>query len=159
MSDNEEMLDKDYSKIIGYHNVSKRPVLVMTVGLPRSGKSTWCKNMIEYGAVIVNPDSIRLAIHGQPFIQEAEPTVWATAKYMVKSLFIAGHNIVILDATSINDKSRNEWKSYDWETVYKVFHTSKETCLQRAIDNGQEYLLPVIERMSKNISYPENNVL
>lgn len=54
-----------------------KPTLVLMVGLPRSGKSTIARS----GRVpIVSPDAIRLALHGQPFIASAEPTVWATAK-------------------------------------------------------------------------------
>jgi predicted kinase len=71
--------------------------LIMTVGLPRSGKSTWA---IAQGHPVVCPDAIRLALHGQPFIATAEPVVWATAKLMVASLFEAGHGVVILDATN-----------------------------------------------------------
>lgn len=67
--------------------------LLVTVGLPRSGKSTWAK---QQGAPVVNPDAIRLALHGQAFLQEAEPLVWVMAKYMVEALFLAGHSTVIL---------------------------------------------------------------
>ncbi|KKK82651.1 hypothetical protein LCGC14_2801230, partial [marine sediment metagenome] len=46
--------------------------LILTVGLPRSGKSTWAR---KQGHPIVNPDSIRLALYGEPFIEEAEPMI------------------------------------------------------------------------------------
>lgn len=42
--------------------------LILTIGLPRSGKSTWAK---QQGCPVVNPDSIRLALHGKAYIQEA----------------------------------------------------------------------------------------
>ena len=35
--------------------------LIVMVGLPRSGKTTWAR---KQGYPIVNPDSIRLAFHG-----------------------------------------------------------------------------------------------
>ncbi|GAF94425.1 unnamed protein product, partial [marine sediment metagenome] len=62
--------------------------LILTVGLPRSGKTTWAR---KQGIPMVNPDSIRLALHGKAFIEEAEPMIWTIAKYMVRALFIAGH--------------------------------------------------------------------
>jgi len=36
-------------------------ILILTVGLPRSGKSTWAA---KKGFPIVSPDAIRLAMHG-----------------------------------------------------------------------------------------------
>ena len=85
-----------------------RKTLIAMVGLPRSGKSTWAK---KAGHPIVSPDAIRLALHGQRFISEAEPFVWAIAKAMVRALFLAGHSAVILDATNNTRKRRDEWKS------------------------------------------------
>ena len=38
--------------------------IIVTVGLPRSGKTTWAR---EQGYPIVNPDSIRLSLHGKRF--------------------------------------------------------------------------------------------
>ncbi len=48
--------------------------LICTVGLPRSGKSTWCKTQ---SYPIVNKDSIRLALHGQRYLQDAEKEIRA----------------------------------------------------------------------------------
>ncbi len=127
-------------------------VLILTVGLPRSGKSTWAK---EQSLPIVNPDSIRLALHGHNFISEAEGFVWETAYLMAKSLFIAGHDSVIIDATNITERSRNTWKYKfpNCEIIHKYFKTEKEICIERAKLGGKEYLIPVIERMSKQIDY------
>ena len=75
--------------------------LILTVGLPRSGKSIWAK---KQGIPIVNPDSIRLALHGKAFILEAEDFVWTIAYTMARALFLAGHETVIIDATNITKK-------------------------------------------------------
>jgi predicted kinase len=121
------------------------PTLVCTAGLPRSGKSTWAK---EQGHPIVNPDAIRLAIHGQSFIASAEPLVWATAKIMVTALFKAGHEVVILDATSATRKRRADWKCDDWRTWFKPFLATEEECIQRAVFGRRSDLVPVINRMA-----------
>ncbi len=121
------------------------PTLVCTVGLPRSGKSTWAR---EQGVPVVNPDAIRLAIHGQPFVASAEPYVWAVAKTMVKALFLAGHTRVILDATNVTRKRRAEWDSPDWNTCFKVFDTPEHECVRRAIEGNHNALVPVVHRMA-----------
>ena len=125
-----------------------KKTLIIPVGLPRCGKSTWSKNQLWDGSVVVNPDSIRLAIHGHDYIASAEPLVWATAKIMVNALFTAGHNKVILDATSIKKIDRKGWvRPNDWKTIFVVFPVNKELFISRAINDGREYLVPIIEKM------------
>ena len=131
------------------------PDLILTVGLPRSGKSTWAR---KQGHPIVNPDAIRLALHGQRFVREAEPMVWAIAKYMVRALFGAGHQTVILDATNTNKIVRGSWLSPDWQTVVHIVPTGADVCKQRALDCGQDDLLPVIDRMFADLVDPDNVV-
>ena len=128
--------------------MSKRMLkkLVVMVGLPRSGKSTKAKElMTDYGAAIVNPDSIRLAIHGRTFIVAAEPFVWATAKAMVNALFLAGHNLVVIDATNTTRKRRDDWRYGQWdEREFHVLPTTEEVCLSRCTTPD---LIPVVKRM------------
>jgi predicted kinase len=120
------------------------PILILTVGLPRSGKSSWAR---QQGFPVVNPDSIRLALHGQVYRQEAERFVWAHAHLMVESLFLAGHQVVILDATNIVRRLRTEWESPRWRTLLRVFDTPAEECRRRASINRPD-LLPIIDRMA-----------
>lgn len=115
--------------------------LVGTIGLPKSGKTTWAR---KQGHPIVNPDSIRLALHDHDYIRLAEPFVWAIAKVMVRALFEAGHEVVILDATNTTEKRREEWMSDEWETEWHIIATPKSVCLERA----DETMKPVIERMA-----------
>lgn len=130
-----------------------RKKLIMTVGLPRSGKSTWAR---KQGKPIVCPDAIRLALHGHQFIPQAERHVWAMAHTMVEALFLAGHDEVILDATNVSQKRRDEWQSNQWECEYIFFDTPKEVCIERAKADGMENLTPVIERMYRNLEVDPN---
>ena len=94
--------------------------LHLLVGLPRSGKSTYAKTT---GHPIVNPDSIRFALHGHAFVKQAESFVWAIAHKMVEALFLAGHSDVVLDATNTTAKRRKEWLSDDWSCKYICIRT------------------------------------
>ena len=86
--------------------------------------------------------------------KEIEPMVWATAKIMVRSLFTVGHDDVILDATNTTNERRSEWESSDWNIKYYVFSPDVELSKKRAIDSGQEYLIPVIEKMNEEFEFP-----
>lgn len=121
--------------------------LLLTVGLPKSGKSSWAR---KSGYPMVNPDAIRFALYGDSFIYEAEKMVWAIAHYMVRSLFEAGHDTVVLDATNTTKKRRDPWKSDLWIRKYKIFNASADECIRRAEADDRRDLLPVIERMDGN---------
>jgi len=123
----------------------KSNTLILTIGLPLSGKSTWAT---KQGHPVVNPDSIRLAIHGQPFIPQAEGLVWSIAKIMVRALFFCGHDTVILDATNLTEERRSEWRSSKWDLSYEIFHADEETCLARATLQNRMDMVPVIKRMA-----------
>lgn len=122
--------------------------LIITVGLPRSGKSTWSKEFYKKtGAPIVEGDAIRLALHGVPYLPETEDLVHAFGLYMIKALFHAGHTTVIMDDVHIFKKDRDYLNKGAWQIYYKVFNTSKEECLSRAINSGKPYLIDVIKEM------------
>lgn len=131
--------------------MTDKPTLYLPVGLPRSGKSTWSEKFrTDMGAVIVNPDSVRLALYGQPFISSAESIVWATVELMINSLFLAGHKIIVLDATNVKKADRKKWiRPSKWRHVFVNFDTPQDVCIARAIEGGREDLVPVIEKMSE----------
>jgi predicted kinase len=127
--------------------------LIVTCGLPRSGKST---HALKLGFPIVSPDAIRLALHGQRYVQLAEPFVWATAQVMARSLFKAGHDTVIVDACSISFERRQMWMSHDWQVQLHVLLTSKDECIRRAHMLKDFEIVPIIERMAREFEMPTN---
>jgi predicted kinase len=131
------------------------PVLILLVGLPYSGKSTWAGyyNRLR-SAPIVSPDAIRLALHGNRFEPEAERMVWTLAHYMVEALFEAGHGEVILDACNGTPERRAEWESERWKLRFVVIDTAAEECIARAEEWGDDEILPVIVRMAERWDPP-----
>ena len=123
---------------------AKKPMLILTVGLPYSGKSTWA---LRQGVPIVCPDAVRLAVHGERYLAPAEPVVWMTVRYMVEALFLAGHDTVIVDATNNTRKRRDAWLSEKWKVAFQVVEASVEQCIRRARKDGDDLIVPVIQRM------------
>lgn len=125
-----------------------KPELIAMMGLPRSGKSTIVKYLMhELGCPVVRRDAIRLALHGERFVSEAEPMVKAMSLYMIRSLFLAGHQTVICDETNYSRAARDSIKSKDWNTVFYEVTTNVDVCKERAVLTGQPDLVPVIEEM------------
>lgn len=143
----------------------KLPMLLVTVGLPRSGKSTWARQQIAARcAVLVSPDEIRLALHGQAYFQSAEDFVWATVKLMVKALFRAGHKIVILDDTFNTKKRRAPWVNfrpwdimgYEVTTKFMYFRADPEECIIQADKDERHELVNVILQMAERHEPPDD---
>lgn len=125
-----------------------KPALICMMGLPRSGKSTIVATLSkELGAPIVRRDAIRLALHGMRFKIEAEPQVKTMSLYMIRALFLAGHEVVICDETNYSKAARNSLKSPDWDIKWYPVMTGVEECKRRALATNQEDLLPIIQGM------------
>ena len=126
-------------------------LIICMMGLPRSGKSTKARVLSEEAGIpIVNRDSIRLALHGQRYVQIAEPMVKAISGIMVNALFIAGHKTVIVDETNMRRSTRDFWASLNPDARIEFWYvdTPKEECLRRAQFMNDEIIQPVIERMA-----------
>ena len=123
-------------------------LLIVMVGLARSGKSTWARHQL---APIASPDAIRFAMHGHAFIPLAEPMVWAIAGIMVRSLFLAGHTIVLVDGCHVKREQRKFWGDMGdregWRTIFKEITTPELTCIDRCGDD--EEMVAVVQRMAE----------
>lgn len=124
-------------------------------GLPRSGKSTMCADLLKQGGVVVSGDAVRLAIHGKPFVDWLEPEVYEISKYMVTALLYSGHHVIILDECFLTAQSvaavRREWPQA--EVVEHLVPTPPDICIARAMACGQEYLVPVIKDMAEKAEW------
>jgi len=122
--------------------------LILTVGLPKSGKTTWA---MSQNCPVVNLSAIRKAFHGQRYIREMEPWIWNLSKTMIKALLLAGHDTVILDGCNNTLAQRDPWKDLDIDLIeFKVFSKSKEDCIQIAKDQNDFEVIQVIEEMFSN---------
>jgi hypothetical protein len=137
--------------------------LYYTIGLPRSGKSTfaaqWSKSTTGgEKRVWLSGDHIRLATHGHRFIATAEPTVHTHKYVAIKALLLSGHN-VLYDGTNTTKESLFEiWKIDQiacpiWIPQQKIIASKQwidhiDTCKKRAVETNQADLLSVIDRQA-----------
>jgi predicted kinase len=131
--------------------------LYLTVGLPQSGKSTWAK---EQGYPIVNRDSIRFAIGGSIRYFKEEARVSEIEKIMVKSLFKAGHDKVIVDATHLKKKYVEAWEEFAKTPIWRPYRDEELSGFERNyLIILQRFFTPVevcIERAQRNFPKETN---
>ena len=133
-------------------------LMIIMAGLPRSGKSTWIK---EYGMerYVIGADNIRRILHGQQFIEQAEPMVWAVRRYILDNTLMQGLDCII-DETNLTVKRREDLialaKHYGYKVNCVYVRTPKEICIKRAEVEGNFKLLKVIERMDAYTEVPTN---
>lgn len=138
----------------------KNKELIMLIGLPGSGKSTWAKEYKEKNdnVIIVSSDAIRDELglentkeHNKICFDEVEKRTIKGMKNGFK---------VIVDATNLNYKKRMGFlkcvcpKNEEVIAEAVVISTSYENCLKRNSERDRVVPEEVIKRMRENFNFP-----
>lgn len=135
-------------------------------GLPGSGKSTWARQKIaENGGVWCSRDEVRFSIvkEDEEYFSHEDKVFNTWIKQINEALENPEVENVYIDATHLNDKSRNKvlnrlTKNTDIEKITNVlFLTPLETCLERNKQRSGRAVVPeeVIRNMAKTFQIPE----
>lgn len=144
--------------------------LLILVGTPRSGKSTYANDFIDTlipeQRVVINPDSIRIALHGTSFTMDqlhsnGELMVKMILRTVVKALYNDGYYVCV-DACNCHLEDIKYWLSIDRNAEFKYISTSLEVCKERArqvypplvytIDAVWGYIVDLVRKNHPDIS-------
>jgi predicted kinase len=129
-----------------------KPSLVITIGPPKSGKSTHVDNLTPFGWTVLCPDDFRWAIYGQEFFKQGEPFVWASVEAAARAI-LRRNGKVVIDATNTTVAARSTWvrlaKEFDIQLEALQFNTPLYRCEERALLDDSKHMLPIINRMFK----------
>ena len=140
--------------------------IILLVGLPGSGKSTFGNELLkehpEY--VLLSSDAIRAEIGTGENDQSVTPQVFVKLKERLKT-FVSDNKTVIVDATNINIQDRKFYVDLAKQAKIKimayVFVCDKQTLLIRNIISGNagDRNVPefVIDKMLKKYEMPSLN--
>ncbi len=135
-----------------------KPTLILLVGLPRSGKSTWIEEN-KGSAIVVSNDWIRENILGTHYSDKANAVVWSIADATLRIVLGQGNN-AIYDGVNLTKAVRRFYidlaRQYGAKIRIVVMDTSLETCLKR---NKKHNKLPdaALEKMAKMYEEPEKS--
>ena len=129
--------------------------IVITVGLPGSGKSTYLKRR---GLNAISSDEIRRLIADDPEDQTIHARVFATIRYLIRQRLAAGRPVTYVDATHLTRWERRSYirlaRRYGCEIEALVFDVPVEVCIER--NKRRERVVPsrVILEMSRKMQVP-----
>lgn len=122
--------------------------IVVTRGLPGSGKSTWANEYVAYGDgdghVIVERDQLRMSLFGTYWTgkQEDEERVTRLQEKLVRAYLAEGTSVIISD-THLPDRSVKKWLKLGHELgvpveVKDFRHVALAVCLARNASRGTD---------------------
>jgi predicted kinase len=107
-------------------------VVVLAIGLPGSGKSTWFKRR---GVTPLSSDLLRTVLFDDITEQRYQHLVFSTLRSILRARMIARMPWNYLDATNLSPKERRTWIQMAREFGYEVhgvfFDVPLEVCLDR----------------------------
>jgi predicted kinase len=135
--------------------------LIVMIGAPGSGKTTWAKQYLEehkndeFKWVRVSRDDIRMMCFNVEFDIANEVTVTQIEDKLVRLALEEGKNILI-DATHVNRKSRNKWHKLALDVgginvIEKGFKIDLETCLERNRNRDRKVPENIIQNMYEKL--------
>jgi len=106
--------------------------LIITVGLPGSGKSTY---LARLGVNAISSDEIRRLIADDPRDQSMHARVFATIRYLVRQRIAAGRPETYVDATHLTRWERLPYirlaQRHGCQIEALFFDVPAEVCIQR----------------------------
>jgi predicted kinase len=130
-------------------------LLVIAVGLPASGKSTYFEKL---GANPVSTDAIRLQLADDATDQSIHPAVFATVRFLIRQRVSVGRPVTYVDATSLTKKDRKFFVKIAQQHGCRLeaifFDTPLEVCLERNRKRNRVVPENVIRAMANKLEPP-----
>jgi predicted kinase len=132
-----------------------RGTVVLAIGLPGSGKSSWFK---RHKITPLSSDLLRSLLFDDPTEQRFQDLVFSNLRSMLKARLIARRPMNYLDATNLTSHDRHAWiklaKDYGYEAHAVFFDVPVEVCLERNQRRKRVVSEEVLRRMAGKLRPP-----
>jgi predicted kinase len=133
-------------------------IVVLAIGLPGSGKSSWFK---RHNVVPLSSDMMRSLLFDDIKEQRFQDLVFSNLRSMLKARLIAKRPMNYVDATNLTPQERQHWiklaKDYNYEVHAVFFDVPLEVCLERHARRDLVVPEDIMRRMAAKLKPPSFN--
>ena len=139
------------------HAVKRAPrgVVVLTIGLPGSGKTSWFRRR---AITPLSSDLLRMMLFDDMAEQRYQDLVFSTLRYLLRARMIARMPWNYVDATNLSPRERRGWIKMAQEFGYEVqavfFDVPLEVCTERNLRRNRVVPEDVMQRMAQKLRAP-----
>jgi len=134
---------------------SPRGYVVLTIGLPGSGKTTWYKRR---GVQPLSSDMLRNILFDDITEQRYQGLVFSTLRSLLRARLIAKMPWNYVDATNLSPHERRQWikmaKSFGYEVQAVFFDVPLVVCLERNSKRDRQVTDEVMHKMAERLRPP-----
>ena len=129
--------------------------VVLAIGLPGSGKTTWFKRR---GVQPLSSDMLRTILFDDITEQRYQGLVFSTLRSLLRARLIARMPWNYVDATNLSAHERRQWikmaKSFGYEVQAVFFDVPLEVCLERNHRRDRPVADDVMHKMAERLKPP-----
>jgi predicted kinase len=132
-----------------------RGLVVLAIGLPGSGKSSWFK---RHNVIPLSSDLVRSLLFDDVREQRFQDLVFSNLRSMLKARLIAKRPMNYVDATNLTPQERQHWiklaKDYGYEVHAIFFDVPLDVCIERHQRRDRVVPEDVMRRMAGKLKPP-----
>jgi len=130
-------------------------IVVLAIGLPGSGKSSWFK---RHNIRPLSSDLLRELLFDDAQEQRFQDLVFSNLRSMLKARLVARRPVNYVDATNLTPHDRHSWiklaKDYGYDVQGVYFDVPVEVCLERNQKRERVVAEDVMRRMAGKLKAP-----